>query len=210
MPDSTGSNLRSSHGHHCLGHGDLRPVEIKSSPSAGEPHGPIGRASNFSSWQRSCRNAHCVAHTAGDRNLVLTTVWRGYSPLAGSAFQYRPQTRKGKLFTRHSDATIRPNKPRTSTNETDDVFEFILNLERQRYPDSQLHHRHGPLSPPRRKKGHAAIAVPSTCISRLPTSALKDGRPALLSDSAVGLISAPPWVKSRMYPDPNSPLPAYL
>jgi hypothetical protein len=38
--DGAGSHLRNNNGHHCLGHGDLRPVDIKSSPSAGEPSQP--------------------------------------------------------------------------------------------------------------------------------------------------------------------------
>ena len=37
MFDGIGSDLRNSHGHHRSGHGDLRPVKIKPSPSAGEP-----------------------------------------------------------------------------------------------------------------------------------------------------------------------------
>ena len=96
MSDGIGSNLRNSHGHHCPGHGDLRPVKSSRHPLPASHDRTVRRASNFSSWQRSCRNAQSVAHTAGDRNLVLTTVWRGYSPLAGSSDHYRSQTQRSK------------------------------------------------------------------------------------------------------------------
>ena len=50
----------------------------------------------------------CVAHTAGDRNLVLTTVWRGYSPLAGSGCDYRSRTRKKQRHSRNTPMPFRP------------------------------------------------------------------------------------------------------
>jgi hypothetical protein len=43
---------------------------------------------------------HGVTHSAGDRDLVLTTVWRGYSPLAGSNGYYSSQTCTAKAPSR--------------------------------------------------------------------------------------------------------------
>ena len=107
--------------HHCLWHGDLRPrdkyvVTLRRRATTGLQAKP--RTSLL--WQRSCRNARCVARVAGDLHLVLTTVRRGYSPLTGSdesILRHKGRKSKGAL---RQQAFL----PSTTAREGH-IFEFL-------------------------------------------------------------------------------------